>query len=107
MASNSKVWHKHNNSYNPLNFLQGNPTKNFPPLSNVAVVDPPVDDDTSQLQPTKTAPDPAFLQELNDFKANFDTFYSEFAKFRDTVLQLPFRLDASTLHTSSVNDDDD
>jgi len=63
----------------------------FPPPSTIAVVDPPVNNDTSHPQPIKTAPDPAFVQELNNFRADFDAFYNEFAKFRDTVLQLPFR----------------
>ncbi len=87
MTSNSNVWSKNNNSHDPPNFLRGNPTKTFLPLSNVVGVDLPVDDGTRTPQPIKTAPDPAFLKELNDFRADFDAFYLEFAKFRDTVLQ--------------------
>jgi len=109
MASNSNVWCKHNNSYNPPNFLCGNPTKMSPPLFNAAVVNIPVNDDTQHLQPNNTAPDPATLQEWNDFRAGFDDFLIGFAKFCDTygpstAIQA---IDASTVRTCSVDVDGD
>jgi len=108
-ASNSNVWQNHNNSYDPPNFLQGNPTKISLSPSNAAVVNLPVDDDTQNPQPNNTVPDRATLQEWNDFRADFDDFFSGFAKFRDkygplTKIQAN---EASTICTCSVNDDSD
>ncbi len=70
MASNSNVWCNHDNSYDPPNFLHGNPTKTSLPLSNATIIDLPVDDDTQHPQPINTAPDPAILQEWNDDSSN-------------------------------------
>jgi len=109
MASKSHVWCKHNNSYDPQKFLRGSPTKTSPPLPNATVVNLPVDDDTRHPQPIATAPDPATLQEWNDFKAVFDKFYLEYSQSRgkygpSTNIQAD---DASTVRTRSVDTDSD
>ncbi len=109
MTSNSNDWCEHNNSNDPPKFLRGSPTKTSPPLSNAVVVNLPVDDDIQSPQPIATAPDPATLQEWNDFKAGFDEFYLEYIKScgkygPSTDIQAD---DASTVRTRSVDADGD
>jgi len=109
MASNSHGWCAHNNNYNPQKFLRGSPTKTFPPLSNAAVINLPVDNDIRYPQPINTAPDPATLQEWNDFRAGFDDFLIGFAKFCDKygpLTNIPAN-NASTVHTCSIDSNSD
>ena len=86
MALNSQVWCAPNNNYDPQKFLRGSPTKTSLPLSNAAVVNLPVDDDTRYQPPIDTTPDPATSQEWNEFRAGFDEFLIGFAEFRDKYL---------------------
>ncbi len=109
MTSNSNVWRDHNKSNEPSKFLRGSPTKTSSPLFNAAVVNTPVDDDIRHPHPTDTVPSLASSQEWNKFRAGFDEFFLEFAKFRDKYgPSTKTRANAaSIIRTCSVDDDDD